>query len=245
MKTIYIINAGKTFPDVEEDFGNFDRWTVGILGQLDIPVQVLFVDDPKMKLPEPEIIAAVMITGSHSMVTDKEPWSERIIDWLPQIVNGGLPLFGICYGHQMIASAMGGKVGYHPKGIEAGTRSITLSEAAGSDNLFKDMPKKFTGHTIHSQTVLALPPGAVALAGNSYEPHHAVRYGENAWGVQFHPEFSPSIMMRYLSNMEVEIKKTGKDPKMLMDLVTDTPDAESLGHRFSKLIHEMILDHAA
>lgn len=245
MKTFYIINAGRTFPDVEEDFGNFDRWTLGALGQLDMPVQVLFVDDQAMELPHKDNVAAVVITGSHAMVTDRAEWSEKIIAWLPQIVNAGIPVFGICYGHQMLAKAMGGQVGYHPKGIEAGTRAICALETASSDKLFKDMPAKFAGHTIHSQTVLSLPPGAVALAGNSYEPHHGVRYGENAWGVQFHPEFSPSVMMRYLSNMEVEIKKSGKDPKMLLNLVTDTPEAESLGRRFARLVHEMVLDHAA
>ncbi len=245
MKTFYIINAGRTFPDVEEDFGDFDRWTLGVFGQLDVPVKVLFVDDPAMELPQVEMIAALAITGSHSMVTDREPWSETIIDWLPQIVVAGIPILGICYGHQMLARAMGGEVGYHPKGIEAGTRIIAALESAADDKLFRDLPKKFPGHTIHSQTVLRLPPGAVALAGNSHEHYHAVRYGENVWGVQFHPEFSPSVMMRYLSNMAVEIQRSGKDPRMLMNLVTDTPDAESLGRRFAKLVHEMILDHAA
>lgn len=245
MKTLYIINTGRTFADVEEDFGNFDQWTLAVLGPLNIPVQTIFVDGPAMELPGTEMIAAVVITGSHSMVTDREPWSEKIIGWLPQVVKEGVPVLGICYGHQMLARAMGGEVCYHPGGIEAGTRTIAVFDAAASDRLFGELPKKFAGHTVHSQSVLTLPPGAIALAGNSHEPHHAVKYGENAWGVQFHPEFSPSIMMRYLRNMEGEIEKGGMDPKLLMNLVTDTPEAESLGRHFSRLVHEMALDQAA
>lgn len=245
MKTLFIISAGKTFEDVEQEFGNFDLWTKGVLGTMTVPCTVLYVDDPQMALPEPQQAAGVVITGSHSMVTDKLEWSERIIAWLPQIVEHGIPVLGICYGHQLLAKAMGGEVGFHPKGIEAGTRAITILESAKDDKLFQWLPEKITGQTFHSQSVLKLPPQAVLLASNSHEPHHAFRVGRHAWGVQFHPEFSQQIMVRYLDKIHGELIKVGKDPLLLSELVSDTPEAQSLGAYFAGLVHEMNLETAA
>ncbi|NIQ10109.1 MAG: glutamine amidotransferase, partial [Gammaproteobacteria bacterium] len=73
---------------------------------------------------------------------------------------------------------------------EVGTVEVRLRPEAQDDRLFQTLPARFPVHATHSQSVLALPPGAVHLAENDFDPHHAMRIGSCAWGVQFHPEYS-------------------------------------------------------
>jgi GMP synthase (glutamine-hydrolysing) len=169
------------------------------------------------------------------MVTQNLDWSLRVEAWLVPVVTAGIPVLGICYGHQLLAKAMGGKVDFHPGGLEIGTTSITLTADALSDPLFQGLPQVFKIHTCHSQTVLALPPGAAPLANNTHDPHHAFRLGCAAWGVQFHPEYTPDIMAGYIRNMSPMIQALGKDPAEAQQQVTDTPEAAQVLTRFAGL----------
>ena len=104
----------------------------------------------------------------------------------------------MCYGHQLLAEALGGEAGWHPKGREIGTVSVTLTEAGKQDPLLSGLPNTFLAQVTHAQSALVLPPGATLLASNNYEPHQAYRVGDRAWGVQFHPEFTSDIMRGYI-----------------------------------------------
>jgi GMP synthase-like glutamine amidotransferase len=60
------------------------------------------------------------------------------------------------------------------------------------------LPVSFAVYATHAQTVTALPAGTSVLACNSFEPHHALAFGKNAWGFQFHPEFTADIVRMYI-----------------------------------------------
>lgn len=124
------------------------------------------------------------------MVSERLPWSEAAAAWLRDAVALGLPILGVCYGHQLLAHALGGRVDYHASGREIGTVAIERLPAAADDALLAAAPARFVAHASHQQSVLELPAGAVVLARSAHDPHHAVRYAPRAWGLQFHPEFS-------------------------------------------------------
>jgi GMP synthase (glutamine-hydrolysing) len=233
--TILIVKTGDTFADLIGPYGDFEDWIRrGLAVGAD---QVRVVNAPACEvLPEPGTFSGVVIAGSHAMVTQNLDWSLAVEAWLVPLVTAGVPVLGICYGHQLLAKAMGGKVDFHPGGLEIGTTSISLTADAISDPLLQGLPPVFNAHTCHSQTVLALPPGAVNLAKNTHEPHHAFRLGHAAWGVQFHPEYSPDIMAGYIRNMSPVIQALGKDPARLQPQVTDTPQAFHLLARFASHI---------
>jgi len=233
--TILIVKTGDTFADLIGPYGDFEDWIRrGLAVGAD---QVRVVNAPACEvLPEPGTFSGVVIAGSHAMVTQNLDWSLAVEAWLVPLVTAGGPVLGICYGHQLLAKAMGGKVDFHPGGLEIGTTSISLTADAISDPLLQGLPPVFNAHTCHSQTVLALPPGAVNLAKNTHEPHHAFRLGHAAWGVQFHPEYSPDIMAGYIRNMSPVIQALGKDPARLQPQVTDTPQAFHLLARFASHI---------
>jgi GMP synthase (glutamine-hydrolysing) len=97
------------------------------------------------------------------------------------------------------------------------------------------LPAQFPVHTTHSQSVLALPPGAVLLAENDFEPHHAFRLGTCAWGVQFHPEYDSRIMRDYIQAQADSLTDAGQTPAALLSALCETPDANSILRRFARL----------
>ena len=169
------------------------------------------------------------------MVTESPQGFESISVWLRALVEQDVPVLGICYGHQLLGRAMGGRVGYHPQGKEVGTFDIRLRPEAREDSLFSGLPAQFPVHTTHSQSVLALPPGAVHLAENAYEPHHAFRLGSCAWGVQFHPEYDCRIMRDYILAQADSLADSGRDIDSLLHAVRETPTANSILRRFASL----------
>ena len=88
-------------------------------------------------LPRREGFAGVIVTGSAAMVTERADWSERSADWLREAAHDGMPLFGICYGHQLLAHALGGEVGYNPAGPRDGhDRASSCIRRPQDDPLF-------------------------------------------------------------------------------------------------------------
>ena len=187
------------------------------------------VYDARTDVPQPLLseFQGVIVTGSHSMVTACEPWSEALLPYIREMQQQQIPVFGICYGHQLIAKALGGEVGFHPLGPEPGTVEVSLTTAGTADSLLGLAPAVFTVNVAHSQTVTKLPPGASLLAANSFEPHQAFRLG-NIWAVQFHPEFSREITQYYIDEIADEIRKFAGDPQQIRTACADTADSREL-----------------
>lgn len=233
---VVILKTGSTYPAIKEQFGDFDEWFVhGLSPGLDITV----LNTEAGELPgDPADWDGIVMTGSAAMVSDREPWSEKAAAWLAQAVEKAVPLLGVCYGHQLLAHALGGEVGYHPGGRESGTRRVELLASAQDDPLLCGMPGSFSAQLTHRQSVLRLPSNAVLLGRNEFEPHQAFRVGKCAWGVQFHPEFSEAIMRAYLGVQAPDLEREGFDSQTMIDSVTDAPEASGLLERFSALVTE-------
>jgi GMP synthase (glutamine-hydrolysing) len=232
---LLIVKTGSTFPDTLLSFGDFEDW---IRRGLDVQGDTVDVIDMTTggRLPPARVCQGVIIGGSHAMVTDDLPWMDEITGWIADLVRQSVPLLGICFGHQLMAKAMGGEVDYHPMGKEIGTVGIDLLPFGAGDTLFRSFSSRFAAHVTHSQTVVRLPVGAVRLAGNTFETNHAFRLGPCAWGVQFHPEFDASIMDSYVVNQAAELGLAGLDVSALRASIAETPEAEKILRRFAELV---------
>lgn len=236
-KPLLIIKAGSTFAGIQQAHGDFEDWFIQRIQPLGLLCRV--VEPPAGEaLPDLSEVAGVLVTGSPAMVSDREAWSELTAAWLKEAVDAELPVLGVCYGHQLLAHGLGGKVDYHPQGREIGTWRLTLQEAAASDALFQACPKEFKVHLTHAQSVVELPPGAQLLASTEFEPCQAFRIGRQAWGVQFHPEFNEQIMREYVTTFGPRLREEGKNPEQLLAAVADTPQAGRLLERFATLVLE-------
>jgi GMP synthase (glutamine-hydrolysing) len=147
-------------------------------------------------------------------------------------MDAQLPMFGVCYGHQLMAHALGGRVDYLPGGREIGTLPIVLTDAAASDPLTVRLPSTFRAHTTHEQSVLEPPRGTVVLARSARDPHHLLRYGPHALSVQFHPEFNADVMRAYIHRKREVMRHEGSDPQQVYRQVAATPIARRIMRGF-------------
>ena len=237
MNELVVIKAGTTFPNTARKYGDFEDWTCKGLGvALD---QVCLVDAQRGDcLPSVRECGGVVVTGSHSMVSDELDWSDRLVEWIAELVDSRVPFLGICYGHQLLAKAAGGTVGLHPLGKEIGTVEIGLLPESSIDRLFRGLPPRFFVHVTHSETVLSLPTNATRLAANSFDSYHAIRIDDCAWGVQFHPEYDTRIMKSYVEEQTEELKVAERDLTDIYRSVRDTPGAASILRRFFEIVNE-------
>ncbi len=235
MKKLYILKVGTTFPAILDKFEDFDSWTLKGLGEVKVEICILDAEHGDI-FPDVKDCAGLIITGSHSMVTENLPWSVRIEKWIPLLLEYNVPILGICYGHQLLAKATGGRVNFHRIGKEIGTVHVNLLEESYDDPLFKSFPQSFPAHAVHSQTIRNLPPQAICLAANTFEPNHIFRLGDCAWGVQFHPEYNADIMRAYIEEQSVELTSEGIDVQKILSEVEDTSIASATLRNFALFV---------
>lgn len=180
-------------------------------------------------LPAHSSADAFIITGSSSSVTERTPWMLRTEELIRRIVDASVPLFGICFGHQMIAEALGGKVAKNPRGREIGTVEVRVKAGAPADPILDGLPRAFTANATHVDTVVTLPRGASVLAETNLEPHAMYVVGKTTKCVQFHPEIDGDAMRGYVEARAHLVSAEGLDPESIRDRSVDTPyGAETL-----------------
>jgi len=138
---------------------------------------------------------AVIIPGSKLHIDKKgmkrHGWMNGLVDFIRE-VDYGVPVLGICFGHQAIAAAHGAEIERipPPKHIEVGFSPVHMTEHAREDALFKGLPDTFEGLFSHFTYVASKPDNGTVLAtGEMPDMIQAYRVGESTWGVQFHPDY--------------------------------------------------------
>jgi GMP synthase (glutamine-hydrolysing) len=153
--------------------------------------------------------AVVALPGVANPV-DETPAVSSTRDVLRDALRQQVPVLGICLGAELLAEAAGGST--HACKPEWGYREVSLLPAAGQDALLGDLPAQFATFQAHNYG-FDLPPGAVALAGSS-DAVQAFRVGENAWGVQFHPEPTLEMLDGWTAALGHLMQANGVDPEM-------------------------------
>jgi GMP synthase (glutamine-hydrolysing) len=232
---IIVLKLGDTLPALKARKGDFEDWIVAGLGMA--PEEVRVVDVPRGEpLPHISDHGGIIITGSEAMVTEGREWSERAAGWLRLAVGAGSAVLGICYGHQLLAHALGGEVGNNPRGEELGAVEVALDETARTDALLGGFPARIRVYESHAQSVLKLPHGAVRLASNPWDANQAFRFGAAAWGVQFHPEFDAEVARAYIEHHRADLAAEGQDPDHLIRTSTAGTSGDALLRRFAALV---------
>ena len=165
-------------------------------------------------------LKGLVITGSAANVPDQEPWMVVAQAWLRATVPTGVPTLGVCFGHQLLAQALGGEVQLNPKGREMST--VEIQRSADSP-LFEGVDERFHANACHVDTVVELPVGAEALASSEGDEYQCIRFSPTCFGVQFHPEFDGDVMRGYIAARAELIAEEGLDPESMAERASDTP----------------------
>ncbi len=231
-KPILVVFTGNTVPVVAERFGDFDaHFRHGIGDAWSGPWASVDARE-EAALPSPSDFAGVIVTGSSSSVTERAPWMLRLEAWLKAATFADASILGVCFGHQILAQALGGEVRQNPRGRRIGTLEVETVETVGTvesvggsrDPLLEGVPTRFAVNVSHRDHVALAPPGVTPLITAEHDALHgfAIR---NARTVQFHPEFRGEIVKGYIEARREILRGEGLDPEALHAAATDAPNA--------------------
>ena len=221
---LLIVKTGDAIGPVIAHQGDFDRLFTRPLDGLPVEAITVPVHMGAGPLPDPSTIDGAIITGSRHSVTEREPWADALAAWVRSAHQAALPILGVCYGHQLLAHALGGRVTRNPSGYEIGTVRIDLTEAGLADPLLGALApgeRSLRFNAIHEDAVAELPEGATVLATNAATAVQAFAVGPNILAVQFHPEFDEGVMRLYLVHAEAqaELQATPLGPALIRRFV--------------------------
>ena len=141
----------------------------------------------------------LLVLGGGMSASDdgRAPWLAAVRALLAEAVTHDVPTLAVCLGAQLLAVALGGRVGSNPAGPEFGAQLVAKRANSATDPLFRDLPITPDVIQWHYDAVLELPPSAALLASSPTCEVQAFRAGRVAWGIQFHIETTPSLVRQW------------------------------------------------
>ena len=185
---IAILETGEPPGDLEERFGDYPHMFEDLLAGGDRSFKTY--DIQKGEFPAPGTFDALIVTGSPAGAYDPLPWIAQLEAFLR--VNDGVPMVGICFGHQIMAQAFGGKVVKSEKGFAVGLQDYgVVSHESWMDDI-----DAFSIPASHQDQVVEAPPQSHVVACSAFTPLAALAYDSRpAISFQGHPEFDPTFAM--------------------------------------------------
>jgi GMP synthase-like glutamine amidotransferase len=132
-----------------------------------------------------------LVSGSRHGAYDALPWIPGLEQFIRDVARSGRPMVGLCFGHQIVGQALGGRVEIAPQGWGLGIREVAVTM---DEPWMRPQRERFAVPVCHQDQVTALPPGAVRLASNGHCENFIVRFTDRILGIQGHPEFSVDFM---------------------------------------------------
>lgn len=160
-------------------------------------------------LPGPESRDAWLLTGSRHGVYDDLPWIAPLKNFIRAAAGAKRPMVGVCFGHQIIAEAMGGRVQKAEIGWRVGLETY--------ETRFNGATRSVAMPAFHQDQVVVQPPGSHVLAQNEACPYAALRYSDApVLSVQFHPEFSRAYLSDLIDVLAKHDAAPGLPPQAVM-----------------------------
>lgn len=178
-----ILENGLTPDDLIDQFGSYpmmiDKWLSPFLPEATFTYLSPVSGD---RLPSPSEFDGYILSGSKYSTYERSPWMIGLIAFLQQLRQERIPVFGICFGHQIMADAYGGLNAKSEKGWGVG------SQLYGYDA--QVLPASNAAYVFHQDQVKEIPPEATRVGGSAHCENGAFAYSFPAISVQYHPEFT-------------------------------------------------------
>ena len=195
---------------------NSEGWFRRLVRSSALNFQAVPATDEAHRALEDDSVAGVILSGSTADAWSDAPTNRLLVDIVLEQSRRGVPLLGVCHGHQIIARALGAHVGPTITGPEVGLVDINLTSEGRADPLFGGLPSRFAVLQSHRDAVLEAPLGAAVLASSDSCHIQSFRAG-TMWGVQFHPELPPeslALLWRLRLDDLSEAERSGLEPQL-------------------------------
>jgi GMP synthase (glutamine-hydrolysing) len=227
---VLIVQTGTAAKDLAPKHGDYPDWFEQALGA---KLPVLRAHEGETLADLPRGIKGIIVSGSPLSLLSPEPWMDELADRLLRLGSAGVPVLGVCFGHQLLGRAAGSPVLRNPKGREIGTVRVQLTPEGRIDPLFDwSQDGEIAVQATHVDVIDPIPQGATLLASNEACATQAFRLSETVAAVQFHPELSAETLRDLITSRAEAIRKEGGDPVRLRREVRETESAKIL-HAFA------------
>lgn len=188
--TLGVLQAGRTPSELTDSYPDYSQMFVDFLGQDAFTYRHWAVLDGDF--PDSAAEAdAWLITGSRHGVYEPHEWIPPLESLVREIVETGAPLAGICFGHQIIAQALGGVVEKYSGGWSVGRVTYELDSLAFGRNI-ADQPAPLLA--FHQDQVTTPPEQAITVGRTDFCQHAALFYPPSVLTIQPHPEFNQAFV---------------------------------------------------
>jgi GMP synthase (glutamine-hydrolysing) len=230
VRTLFVC-CGDPDSFIRERHGRFVDWFRAAVGEQSVLCEVDARADTLTRA-HLDGFDAVMISGSAHAAYEPHPWIPHLEALIREaVLVRAMPLLGVCFGHQIVAQALGGKVIKNPRGREIGTAWIRPSDEGRASAMLAGLPDPFPIQLTHCDTVAKPPPGARVLASSAKDDCQAFVIG-SAWCVQFHPEITHQVIRSYIESRREIIASEGLDVDALLGGVRESDVGRELFRRF-------------
>lgn len=200
---IGILQCGQAPVELRQDMGDYPDMFVRLLDGRGFDFRTWHVE--AMEFPASVHDAdGWLLTGSRHGAYEDHDFIPPLERFIRDAYGAGVPLVGICFGHQIIAQALGGTVVKHPGGWAVGTQDYDFGDEAVRLNAW------------HQDQVVVLPPDAQVAGRSEFCENAALIYGDRAYSVQAHPEFTDDFIQRLMDK-----RAPGVVPQPLLDQAAD------------------------
>ncbi|WP_374472145.1 type 1 glutamine amidotransferase [Phenylobacterium sp.] len=189
-----VLKTGRPPKPAISQFGTYPEMFMRLLGPDAYDWRIYAADEGELPA-SPTECDGYIVTGSACGVYDPEPWIGEAKAWL-QAARGQAALVGVCFGHQLMAEAFGGKVIKSPKGWGVGEHEYEVLKPRP----WMDSAQAIRLPASHQDQVVELPPGAEIIAASEFTPMGALDYGDRAISIQLHPEFEPAYAVALIEH---------------------------------------------
>ncbi|MGR5220305.1 type 1 glutamine amidotransferase [Vibrio parahaemolyticus] len=187
---IGILTCGHVDSPLSDDHGQYADMIEASLYEVNNEFTFQNYDATKGELPHHDECHGFIITGSVHNAYDNDPWILALIEWIVSCEARRKPLVGICFGHQLVARALGGTVQKSDKGWGLGSYEVQITAQKKWMNLSVDTVRLLVSH---QDQVIIVPSGVKVIARNDFCPNFMLVRDNHLFTVQGHPEFSTSF----------------------------------------------------
>ncbi|MFM2485374.1 type 1 glutamine amidotransferase [Celerinatantimonas yamalensis] len=170
-----------------QQFGEYSDMFVNALNALQTDLHFVYFDALQRQLPAPDTdVDGYIITGSRHNAYDNDPWIVELVQWVRQADQHQLNVAGICFGHQLVARALGAQVKKSDKGWGLGSALVQINERPA---WLSNVPETLRVWVSHQDQVTSCPPGCSVVASSDFCPYFMLAKQSHIFTVQGHPEF--------------------------------------------------------